>query len=116
MLIIDSDIDKRSGLFKAPIKEPFGELLVRYEPDTKLLFIDAEAFQKWCTDRQVAYKSTLKALKQSAGAEITSKAMAKGTPLSTPSVSVIKIDDAELNLIDVLALSKSPEVPQITNG
>jgi hypothetical protein len=116
MLIIDSDVDKRSGLFKTPIKEPFGELLVRYEPDTKLLFIDAEAFQKWCTDRQVAYKSTLRALKQSAGAEITSKAMAKGTPLSTPSVSVIKIDDAELNLIDVLALSKPPEVPQITNG
>jgi hypothetical protein len=106
MLIIESTLDKRTGLHRAPIKEPYGDLLVRYEPDTKMLFIDADAFQKWCTDRQIAYKSTMKELKHIAGADITSKAMAKGTPLSTPSVSVIKIDDAKLNLVDVEAIKQ----------
>ena len=113
MLIIDSDVDKRTGLHKAPIKEPYGDLLVRYEPDTRMLFIDAEAFQKWCTDRQIAYKSTLKSLKDHAHAEIASKAMSKGMPLSTPSVSVIRINDAELNLIDVAALAPPQATPQI---
>jgi len=111
ILIIDSTSDKRTGLLKAPLKEPFGDLLVRYEPDTRLLFIDSEAFQTWCTDRQIAYKSTVKELKHLVGAEITSKAMAKGTLMNTPSVSVLKIDDALLNLVDVEAIKQAPEEP-----
>lgn len=104
ILIIESTVDKRTGLMKPPIKEPYGDLLIRYEPDTKLLFIDSEAFQSWCTDRQITYRSTVKMLKEMADAEITSKAMAKGTPLSTPSVSVLKLNDAKLNIVDVEAL------------
>ena len=76
-----------------------------------LLFIDSEAFQTWCTDRQIAYKSTVKELKHLVGAEITSKAMAKGTLMNTPSVSVLKIDDALLNLVDVEAIKQAPEEP-----
>jgi putative DNA primase/helicase len=112
ILIVESNADKRTGLFKAPIKEPFGELLVRYEPDTKMIYIDSEAFQKWCTDRQIAYKSTIKELKRIADADITSKAMAKGTALSTPSVSVVRINDAELNLIDVEAITQADLPPE----
>ena len=109
MLIIDSDVDKRTGLHKPPIKEPYGDLLVRFEPDTKLLFIDTEALQAWCIDRQISYRGTVKELRHRIGAEITSKAMAKGTPLSTPSVSVIKIDDSLLNIVDVEAIKVAKE-------
>jgi hypothetical protein len=112
ILIIESTVDKRTGLMKPPIKEPYGDLLIRYEPDTKLLFIDSEAFQSWCTDRQITYRSTVKMLKEMADAEITSKAMAKGTPLSTPSVSVLKLNDAKLNIVDVEALKALNTLPE----
>jgi hypothetical protein len=109
LLVIDSVSDKRTGMLKAPIITNYGDLLVRYEPDTKNLFIDADYFQAWCVEKQIAYKSTVKELKRIANAEITRKTMAKGTPLNTPAVSVIRIDDTMLNLVDVESLAQVNE-------
>lgn len=106
VLVVDSTCDKRTGLTKAPLKEPFGDLLIRYEPDTKLLFIDSDHFQRWCTERQITFKGTVKMLKDMANGEVTKKAMAKGTALSTPAVGVLRLDDGLLNLIDVDAIVK----------
>jgi hypothetical protein len=97
VLVVDSTSDKRTGLTKAPLREPFGDLRVRFEPDTKHLYIDHDHFQAWCVG-----------LKLVANGEITKKAMAKGTALSTPAIPAIRIDDNLLNLMDVEALKKAP--------
>jgi hypothetical protein len=108
VLIVDSTSDKRTGLLKAPLREPFGDLRIRYEPDTKHLFIDHDHLQSWCVERQISFKGTVKALKDMAKGEITKKAMAKGTALSSPAITVIKIDDNLLNLVDVEAIKQAP--------
>jgi hypothetical protein len=110
LLVADNGDDKRTGLTKAAIKEPYDKLLVRYEPDTNHIFIDADYFQSWCTEKQIAYKSTLTELKKmGADASVGKKAMAKGTLLSTPSVNAIKIDNNVLKLMDVDTTSAESE-------
>jgi hypothetical protein len=106
LLVADFGDDKRTGLTKAAIKEPYDKLLVRYEPDTNHIFIDADYFQAWCTEKQIAYRSTLTELKRmGADATVGKKAMAKGTLLSTPSVNAIKIDNNVLKLMDISTAS-----------
>ena len=64
MLVIDGVSDGRSGKV-FPILEPKGDLFLRYEPDTKKLFIAVNAFKNDCVDVQVNYKDTLNQLKAS---------------------------------------------------
>jgi hypothetical protein len=107
LLVVDEAADKRTGLTKAPLKEPYDRLLVRFEPDTNHVFIDAGYFQSWCTEKQIAFKSTLNELKKmGAGATVVRKAMAKGTLLSTPPVNAIKLDNTVLKLMDVTEVSE----------
>jgi hypothetical protein len=47
-LVINDEVDKRTGVEMLPIAEPFGELIIRMEPDTQKLFIGAKKFRKWC--------------------------------------------------------------------
>jgi hypothetical protein len=108
LLVVDSTSDKRTGLTKAPLREPFGDLRVRFEPDTRHLYIDHDHLQSWCVERQISFKGTIRALKEKANAEVTKKAMAKGTALSTPAIPAIKIDDNLLNLMDVEAFKEAP--------
>jgi hypothetical protein len=107
LLVADLGDDKRTGLTKAAIKEPYDKLLVRFEPDTNHVFIDADYFQSWCTEKQIAYKSTLTELKKmGADASLVRKAMAKGSLLSTPPVNAIKLDNTVLKLMDVAEVSE----------
>ena len=110
LLVVDDIADKRTGLTSAPLVKPFGDLLVRYEPDTKLLFIDSQALRKWCREQQIAFKSTVEGLKIVANAQFDSKAMSKGTELSTPSVPVLRLDGSKLDqLIDIDAMKRTIE-------
>jgi hypothetical protein len=108
VLVVDSTSDKRTGLTKAPLREPFGDLRVRFEPDTRHLYIDHDHLQSWCVERQISFKGTLRALKDRANAEVTKKAMAKGTALSSPAIPAIRIDDNLLNIMDVEAFKEAP--------
>jgi hypothetical protein len=79
MLVVDDAVDARSKLELAPLLEPNRELLIRYEPDTKKLFIVAKAFQSDCAKQQINYRETIKELKAMGvylGAE--TKRMSKG--------------------------------------
>jgi hypothetical protein len=44
-LVVNGEVDSRSNLQAMPMLEPRGELLIRYEPDTKELFIAAKQFK-----------------------------------------------------------------------
>jgi hypothetical protein len=64
-------INAREGnkLQEMPAVEPRGELLVRYEPNTKRLYILGKAFQQFCVELQINYR------------EITEEMMADGSML-----------------------------------
>ena len=55
-VVVNGQLDARTNMESAPIMEPRGELMVRYEPDTKELFIAVKAFREFCVRNQINYK------------------------------------------------------------
>jgi hypothetical protein len=101
MLVINSTVDKRSGLTEAPIREPRGELITRYEPDTKHLFITVKLLREWCSENQVSYKGLVDDLQRmGACAGTLKKSMSRGSAMSTPPVSALVVDCAKATALD----------------
>jgi hypothetical protein len=101
MLIVNSTVDKRSGLHQAPIREPRGELITRYEPDTKHLFITTKILREWCSKNQVSYKSLVDELfKMGACKGSIKKAMSRGSDMNTPAVNALSIDCTKATTLD----------------
>lgn len=93
MLIVNSSVDKRSGLTEAPIREPRGELMIRYEPDTKLLFISVKQLRDWCSENQISFKSLYEELRsQKITTGQVKKSMSKGSDITSPSVTAVVLD------------------------
>jgi hypothetical protein len=89
----------------APILEPRGPLLIRYEPDTKRMYINAKAFKRDCVDMQINYKDTLKQLEAKGiylGA--ATKRMSKGMSVASPGVHAIELDCSNPDFISLGAL------------
>lgn len=61
-LVINSPSAK-GALDPAPITMPKGTLRMRYEPDTKLLWIPASEFKTFLTNKQIAVREAMHALK-----------------------------------------------------
>jgi len=92
-LVVNGEVDARSNLHSLPMLEPRGELLIRYEPDTKELFISAKQFKDFCVKQQINYKTTLKELGNSkVYVEGCNKRMSKGMKVVSPAVRVLKFD------------------------
>jgi hypothetical protein len=92
-LVVNGASDARSILQPLPMLEPKGELLIRYEPDTKELYIAAKQFKDFCVRQQINYKSTLKSLTTlKVFVEGTNKRMSKGMKVVSPAVRVLKFD------------------------
>jgi hypothetical protein len=101
MLIVNSTVDKRSGLTSAPVREPRGELITRYEPDTKLLFITTKTLREWCSENQVSYKALVDDMyKLGACQGSIKKAMSRGSDMSTPPVNALVIDCNKATALD----------------
>jgi hypothetical protein len=79
ILVVEEGVDNRSHLPSAPIREPKGELVIRYEPDTKLMFIKVGHFNQDCVKYQAAKGDTVRELKEK-GVYVTTKnkRLAKG--------------------------------------
>jgi len=102
MLIVDDEVDKRTNMQTLPKQEPKGDLVIRYEPDTKKLFIVAKAFKKDCVEAQSSYKDTLKDLKAKGiyiGAD--NKRMSKGMKIVSPGVHALEFDCSVPDFINV---------------
>lgn len=100
-ILIVNDAPAENGMPTMPLREPRGELLIRYEVDTKKLFILQKKFKEWCAKNQVGYNETLNALTAD-GIKIDTikKRMSKGLMVSAPPVNVIVIDDTANNVFD----------------
>ena len=86
-LIINGEADSRTKLTAAPVQEPYGQLLIRYEPDTKQMFIVSRHFKDDCVKTQINYRDLLKQLtikgiyKGATTRRMTTGSKIKGTPV-----------------------------------
>lgn len=102
-LVVNGENDARSSaMLPMPTMEPKGELFIRYEPDTKLLWISAKAFKDFCVERQINYKDLLRELKEAnVFKEAVNKRMAKGMKVVSPAVRALMFDAAQADFIHI---------------
>ena len=101
-LVVNGELDARSNLSALPLLEPRGELMIRYEPDTKELYIAAKAFKDFCVRQQINYKGTLKELQMlGCYTEAMNKRMSKGMKMVSPAVRVLKFDASSSEFLQV---------------
>jgi hypothetical protein len=111
VLIINGQADKRTGLEVGPIKEPRGRLSIRYEPDTKTMYIASNVFREACNKRSINFEETLKPYVKSKalimnGRDYTKpKRMFVGTSASnTSATKCLWFDTTKLDFFDEKAL------------
>ena len=101
-LVVNDQIDGRNQLVPLPTLEPKGELIIRYEPDTKDLYILANRFKAHCVSKQINYKDTLAELhKMGVYTEAMNKRMSKGLKILSPAVRALKFNATNFDLINV---------------
>ena len=107
-LVVNGENDARSNMVPMPTMEPKGELFIRYEPDTKHLWISAKAFKDFCVERQINYKDLLKELKEAnVFKEAVNKRMAKGMKVVSPAVRALMFDAAQADFIHIDATDEN---------
>lgn len=109
-LVVNGEVDARSQMQSLPTMEPRGELLIRYEPDTKHLYVAAKQFKEFCVKQQVNYKNLLKTLTdQKVFLEATNKRMSKGMKVSSPAVRTLKFDTSNSDSLQIETMLTSDE-------
>jgi hypothetical protein len=110
ILVVNDEVDARTNLHALPSLEPRGELLIRYEPDTKKMYIAAGAFRKDCVESQTHYKDTLQQLeKKGIYLGAANKRLSKGMKVKSPGVHSLIFDCSGSEFIDIDNLI-APEV------
>jgi hypothetical protein len=93
ILVVNKHSTSRNNIAAAPIVMPRGPLIVRYEPDTKLMFIAAKKFKEYCVTYQINYKETIKELKAKGMlTKVHNKRLSKGMQLVTGAVYCLWLD------------------------
>jgi hypothetical protein len=93
ILVVNNGVDPRSSLPTFPVLEPKAELLIRYEPDTKKMYLASKGFKADCVKLQINYKETCSHLKKM-GILLDSenKRLSKGMKVLAPGVNSLVID------------------------
>jgi hypothetical protein len=100
--VVNDEADRRTQMPMMPTLEPRGELLVRYEPDTKKMFLAAKPFKDDCVKMQINYRNTLKKLEER-GVYVgtANKRMSKGMKVVSPGVHCLIFDCSNDDFIDM---------------
>jgi len=104
ILVVPDQVDNRtSGMMQAaPLLEPSRGLLMRYEPDTKLLYLAAKPFKDDCVTYQINYKETLLKLENEGVYQKTgNKRLSKGMKVIAPAVHCLIFDCSNEDFLDV---------------
>jgi hypothetical protein len=102
VLVVNDGVDRRSQMPSLPMMEPRGELLARYEPDTKLLFIPVGALREDCVKYQVNYRELVRKLTDDGIVIGTSiKRVSKGMKITSPGVRCLILNAGTPDFIDV---------------
>ena len=111
ILVVNDKVDLRSQMPSLPQLEPKGELLIRFEPDTKRMFLSAKAFKDDCVKYQTNYRDTLKRLGDSGiymGTAV--KRLSKGMKVASPAVYCLQLDCSTKDFISVDEFVKTDDV------
>lgn len=103
ILVVNDAVDRRTNLPSAPIREPKGELLIRIEPDTEMMFFLAKPFKEYCVKYQINYNETLNKLEEEGRlVKRAGKRLSKGMPISGDNVHCLwfKLDKDFVNVED----------------
>ena len=93
IVVVNGNADSRTNLDAAPILEPRGELHIRYEPDTKRMFVTVASIRKHCAERQIGYKDWLKQMQaKDILVGVINKRMSKGMKVVSPAVRAVELD------------------------
>lgn len=93
ILVVNDGADRRSKLKELPLLEPRRELMMRFEPDTKRVFITVSAFRKYCADRSIGYREAIAKMKKVGLYKNTvQKRMTKGMKINMIPVSALEFD------------------------
>ena len=99
ILVINGKTHSRTGLEQAPIREPRGKVVVRYEPDTKLLFVVNKEWRDDCAKSFIGYEDTLNPYRKSkAFTGLKKKRMLAGTAMgASDGVMALTFDTSKLD-------------------
>jgi len=102
ILVVNEANDLRTAMPTLPQLEPRGKLLIRYEPDTKMMYMAAKAFKQDCIEAQINYKDTVNDLK-SRGIFVgtMNKRLSKGMKVAAPGVHSMIFDCSGSEFINV---------------
>jgi hypothetical protein len=115
-LVINGEVDGRTGLENIPLLGPlYGDLLIRIEPDTKTLFINAKHLRAYCSKQQITLKETLKGLEaDNIYKGQIKKRLSKGTKIQSPAVDTYVFDmnnNDFINAEDYIEAAKNANSP-----
>jgi len=102
-LVVNKYSTSKAGIAAAPLVVPRGPLIVRYEPDTKKLYIVRQELRNFCVSRQITFSDLLSGLNNTGAfvAEVRTR-LDIGTELQTPPVVALEFD-ADLLGVDLSA-------------
>ena len=110
IVVVNGMADARTNMDAAPILEPRGELHVRYEPDTKRMFITVSAMRKHCAERQIGYRDWVKKMEDKRIlVGVTNKRMCKGMKVMAPAVRAIELDTTKDEFLRMDEYVPTPE-------
>jgi len=92
-LVCNRHSTSRSGIAASPIVSPKGALMIRYEPDTKKIFIVRQALKDFCVSRQVTFMDLLEGLNKTGAfiAEVRTR-LDMGMEMTVPPVVALEFD------------------------
>jgi hypothetical protein len=93
ILVVNKHSTSRNNIAAAPILLPKGALIVRYEPDTKRMFIIRQVLKEYCVTKQVTFIELLAALNKT-GAFVgeARTRLDVGTEINAPPVVALEFD------------------------
>ena len=119
VLVINNEVDKRTGMESLPILEPRRELVIRIEPDTKKTYISSKHLRAFCSLNQVSFNDLIEKLTKSGACEgERRKRLSKGTPIESSPVYVHIFNEKLINpesFVSALII-KSDENPVEATG
>ena len=106
ILVINHNSTSRAGIAAAPISNPKGAIMIRYEPDTQRLLILRNPLREFCVERQVTFTDLLAALnKEGSFIGVNRARMEVGTDMKAPPVEVLEFDSNKLGIAPDVAVT-----------
>jgi len=105
ILVVNKHSTSKNNIAAAPILLPKGALIIRYEPDTKRMFIIRQVLKEYCVARQVTFIELLAALNKT-GAFIgeARTRLDVGTEINAPPVVALEFDADLLGIAPNISL------------